>query len=140
MRFLIYILFLLPLVSSAQFSDNFDDGNFISNPTWSGDDAQFIINASGQLQTSSTVAGSSYLSTASNLASLDNIEWQFYIKQSFAGSTQNFSRVYLVADQANLEGPLNGYYLQFGENLGNDAVELFRQTGTTSTSVARGTN
>jgi len=48
--------------------------------------------------------------------------------------------VYLVSDQANLEGSLNGYYLQFGETGSLDAVELFKQTGTTSTSVARGSN
>ncbi|MBL7884298.1 MAG: hypothetical protein JNL69_09525, partial [Bacteroidia bacterium] len=55
-------------------------------------------------------------------------------------SGSNYGRVYLVADQSNLEGALNGYYLQFGEAGSLDAVELFRQTGLTSTSICRGTN
>lgn len=137
----IFLLFvLLPFFSEAQLTDNFSDGNFTSNPAWSGDDTQFIVNASQQLQLNSAGAATSYLSTPLNLASLDNQEWQFYIRQNFSPSSANFGRVYLVSDQNNLEGPLNGYYLQFGESGSLDAVELFRQTGTASASVARGTD
>jgi hypothetical protein len=137
------ILILFAFISSfatAQVTDNFSDGNFTAAPTWSGDAAEFIVNASQQLQLNNTVAGASYLSTASPASSLNNIEWRFYIKQAFAPSGSNYGRVYLASDQANLEGALNGYYLQFGEAGSLDAVELFRQAGTTSTSVARGTN
>ena len=132
-------LFITSLVT-AQVTDNFTDGNFTASPVWSGDAAEFIVNTSQQLQLNNTIAGASYLSTASPTSSLNNIEWRFYIKQTFAPSSSNYGRVYLASDQANLEGSLNGYYLQFGEALSNDAVELFRQTGLTSTTVARCTN
>lgn len=125
---------------SAQVNDDFSDGDFTSSPSWSGDGTEFMVNASQQLQLNNTVAGASYLSTGSPTASLDNIQWNFYIKQAFAPSGSNYGRVYLASDQANLEGALNGYYLQFGEAGSLDAVELFRQTGLTSTSVCRGTN
>ncbi len=131
---------MLPVFTLAQITDNFSDGDFTNNPTWSGDAGQFIVNASQQLQLNSSGTGSSYLAVATSLPTLDNTEWQFYIKLNFAPSSSNNGRVYLVSDQQNLKGSLNGYYLQFGENLANDAIELFRQTGTTSTSVARGTN
>ncbi|MCK6650691.1 MAG: lamin tail domain-containing protein, partial [Bacteroidia bacterium] len=124
----------------AQVTDNFSDGDFTANPAWTGDGAEFIVNASQQLQLNNTLAGASYLSFPNALASLDNTEWHFYISQTFAPSSSNYGRVYLVSDQANLEGSLNGYYLQFGEAGTTDAVELFRQTGLTSTSVCRGTN
>lgn len=124
----------------SQVTDDFTDGNFTANPVWSGDAADFIVNATNQLQLNATVAGASYLSTPNVMADLNNKEWLCYVKQTFAGSGSNYGRVYLVSDQTNLEGPLNGYYLQFGEALGNDAVELFEQTGTISTSVCRGTN
>ena len=41
---------------------------------------------------------------------------------------------------ADLTSPLNGYFLQFGENGALDAVELFQQNGTNTVSVCRGTD
>ncbi len=139
MRSIFLAFIFISTFVSAQVTDSFTDGDFTANPVWSGD-AEFIINASNQLQLNNTVAGASYLSTPNTLSSLDNMEWHFYIKQSFAPSGSNYGRVYLVSDQANLEGSLNGYYLQFGEAGSLDAVELFKQTGLTSTSICRGTS
>jgi hypothetical protein len=140
MRQLTFFFLFISSLLTAQVTDNFSDGDFTSSPSWSGDATEFIVNATQQLQLNNTVAGASYLSTLSPASSLDNTEWRFYIKQTFAPSGSNYGRVYLASDQANLEGSLNGYYLQFGEAGSLDAVELFRQTGLTSTSVARGTN
>jgi hypothetical protein len=141
MKRLPLIIFLFSsFISSAQFSDDFSDGNFTANPSWYGDVSQFKVNTSKQLQLSSSGANTSSLYTVDSLASLDNIEWHFWIHLSFSPSANNYGRVYLVSDQSNLKGPLNGYYLQFGEALSNDAVELFRQTDSTSSSVCRGTN
>lgn len=136
----IIFCFALTSVCLAQVTDDFADGDFTSNPPWSGATAQFIINASKQLQLNNTVAGQSYLSTSFAAATLNNFEWQVYVKQSFSSSSTNYGRVYLVSDQADLTQSLNGYYLQFGEALSNDAIELFRQNGSTSISVCRGTN
>ncbi len=140
MRSIVLFLLFITSFATAQVMDNFSDGDFTASPVWSGDAAEFIVNASQQLQLNNTIAGASYLSSASPSSSIDNLQWNFYIKQSFSPSGSNFGRVYLVSDQANLEGSLNGYYLQFGEAGSLDAVELFRQTGLTSTSVCRGTN
>lgn len=140
MRSLFAIFILISSFASAQVTDNFSDGDFTSGPAWSGDVTEFIVNGVQELQLNNTLAGASYLSTASPASSIDNIQWSFYIKQTFAPSGSNYGRVYLASDQANLEGSLNGYYLQFGEAGSLDAVELFRQTGLTSTSVCRGTN
>lgn len=140
MRSILLLFLFITSFVTAQVTDNFTDGDFTASPVWSGDAAEFIVNATQQLQLNNTVGGASYLSTASPGSSIDNFQWSFYIKQSFSPSSSNYGRVYLVSDQANLEGSLNGYYLQFGEALSLDAVELFRQTGFTSTSVCRGTN
>jgi hypothetical protein len=139
-RLLFIFLTFFSFCGFSQVSDDFTDGNFTANPVWSGDAAEFIVNGTNQLQLNATIAGASYLSTPNVMADLNNKEWRCFVKQTFAGSGSNYGRVYLVSDQTNLEGPLNGYYLQFGEALGNDAVELFEQTGTISTSVCRGTN
>ncbi len=141
MRVFVVMLYLFcASLLNAQVTDNFSDGDFTANPVWSGDNVEFTVSAGQQLQLNATIAGASYLSTPNTLANLNDIEWKCYVKQTFAPSSSNYGRVYLVSDQANLEGPLNGYYLQFGEALSNDAIELFQQTGTTSTSVCRGTN
>ncbi len=133
-------LLLFPIISVAQLTDDFSDGDFTNNPAWSGDASEFIVNASQQLQLNSAGAATSYLSVGNNSPSLANTTWQFYIHLNFSPSSSNYSRVYLVSDQSNLEGSLNGYYLQFGETGSNDAIELFKQTGTSSTSIARGTD
>lgn len=140
MRSLLAFFIFISSFATAQVTDNFTDGDFTAAPVWTGDGPEFIVNSFQQLQLNNSIAGASYLSTASPGSSIDNIQWSFYIKQTFAPSGSNYGRVYLVSDQANLEGSLNGYYLQFGEAGTLDAVELFRQTGLTSTSVCRGTN
>jgi hypothetical protein len=139
-KFLIIAFLFQSIFSFGQITDNFSDGDFTNNPSWNGDAGQFIVNASQQLQLNSSGTSSSYLAVATSLPTLDNTEWQFYIKLNFAPSASNNARVYLVSNSQNLKGSLNGYYLQFGENLSNDAIELFKQTGTTTVSVARGTD
>ncbi|MBT1699999.1 lamin tail domain-containing protein [Fulvivirgaceae bacterium PWU4] len=123
----------------GQVSEDFSDGEFTSNPAWSGSSAHFTVNALHQLQLMNTAAGTSYLSVPFSFSSAQNVQWEFFVKQTFAGSASNFGRVYLASSQQDLTSPLNGYYLQFGEAGTNDAVELFRQTGTSSVSVCRAT-
>jgi hypothetical protein len=139
-----YVLFiaaaLVANVCRAQLADNFSDGNFTANPPWGGTTTHFIVNASQQLQLNNSVAGTSYLSSVFNSSFTADLEWIFFIRQSFAPSDNNYGRVYLASSQADLTQPLNGYYLQFGEAGSADAIELFRQTGTTRTSVCRASN
>ncbi|HEX8060882.1 MAG TPA: lamin tail domain-containing protein [Cyclobacteriaceae bacterium] len=130
------IIFFLTNICSGQVSDDFNDGDFVN---WSGTTSHFIVNASHQLQLNNTVASTSYITT-SFAPGQNDLEWNVYVKQSFAGSGNNYGRIYLLSDQANLTGSLNGYFLQLGEAGTNDAVELFRQTGNTVASVCRGAN
>lgn len=138
--FLVLFFFFGVFVSRGQVVERFGDGNFTNEPSWQGDGADFYVNSSFQLQLRATLAGVSYLSVPITLTNSDSIEWQFYIRQNFAPSSSNFGRIYLLADSADTEQPVNGYYLQFGESLTNDAIELFRQTDSTSVSVCRGIN
>jgi hypothetical protein len=122
----------------AQMADDFSDGDLSMNPAWSGNTGDFMVNNLSQLQLNAGVAGTSVLFTAFPHVEMQDIEWRLFIKQSFAPSAANHGRFYLIADQSGLSSPLNGYYLQFGEAGSGDAVELFRQSGTTSISVCRG--
>ncbi|MBI3511776.1 MAG: lamin tail domain-containing protein [Bacteroidetes bacterium] len=137
---LLVVFFLFAGFIPAQISDNFSDGDFTANPTWSGDAADYQVNASFQLQlnSASTVADTSYLSFPSPF--IGNAEWDFWVKESFAPSDNNNVRVYLVSDIANLKGNVNGYYVRMGENGSLDSIDLWEQSGTTQTKIIDGIN
>jgi hypothetical protein len=139
MRINIIILLFFPFYSFSQnVFDNFSDGNFTQNPTWTGTTTDFIINANEQLQLNNTVAGSSYLAT--EIPSVTGeLEWQVWLRLNFSPSANNMSKIYLSSNQSKLDDPLNGYYLKIGENGSNDPVELYRQDGTNSILLLRGT-
>ncbi len=122
----------------AQFTDDFSDGDFLANPPWTGTSEVFIVNAAKQLQLNAPMEGMAYLTTASS--SIESTEWRFWIKLGFSPSANNFARIYLISDQEDLSGDLNGYYLQFGESGSIDAIELFKQQGQNTTSICRGTD
>lgn len=135
---LLFFLIIAPFFLSAQITDNFTDGNFNASPVWTGHDTDFIVNTNHQLQLNSSGTAESYMRIA-NSQSLSGSEWNFWINLDFSPSSSNYARIYLASNQPNLSASLNGYYLQFGETLSNDQVELFRQSGTSSISVCRGT-
>jgi hypothetical protein len=123
---------------SAQVSDDFSDLNFNSNPVWVGDDTFFVVNTNAELQSNGPQATSTlYLSTPNAL--INSAEWNFLIKLTFNPSSTNYVRAYLVSDQANLKGTLNGYFVQLGEaGTAPDSIDIFRQTGTAVTKVFTG--
>jgi len=137
---LLPITFILTSVFYAQVSDNFNDGDFTQNPAWQGTNADFTVNASGELQLNSLAAATSYLSIPHLLANLNDKEWQIKVRQTFAPSSSNYGRVYLTSDNANLSLCQNGYYLQFGETGSTDAIRLFNLTNGVSTQICAGVN
>lgn len=134
---LLTIIFLTDALI-AQVNDGFTDGDFSSNPAWTGDAAQYKINPAMQLQLNSGGENSSYLQTALTL--FPSMEWDFWVKFAFSPSDNNLSKVYLLSDQPDLKSSLNGYYIKLGESGANDAIELYRQEGTSSALLCRGTS
>jgi hypothetical protein len=126
----------------SQVYDNFSDGNFTVNPVWTGDTSQFQITSSSAvppemkpaLQLNSEGSDTSFLVVANTM--MNNTEWQFWIKLSFNTSANNFARVYLVSDQQNLEGNLNGYFVEIGG--AEDSIAFCRQTGNTIERIIKG--
>jgi hypothetical protein len=124
--FMILILLLLELNVTGQLNDDFMDGDFTRNPKWIGDTGKFEVNTASQLHLIALGADLSALVTANSI--LERTEWSFWMKLSFNTSTNNYARVYLVSDNADLKGPVNGYFLQIGGS--NDSISFFKQTGT----------
>jgi hypothetical protein len=132
----LFILFLILLGYNlyAQFSDDFSDGDFLKNPTWEGDTGEFEVNIAGQLHLLSSGVDTSVLVTANSMT--DGTEWTFWVKLSFNTSVNNYARVYLVSDNANLKGAVNGYFLQIGGS--NDSISFMKQSGIQKEELFRG--
>src|SRR5690606_31056731 len=96
------------------------------------------VNANFQLQSNGLNSASQniYLSTPST--AVVNTVWEFFVRLNFDPTTTNFPRVYLVSNQENLSGALNGYFFQIGETGARDAFNLFRQNGSTTSRIIAG--
>ncbi len=131
-----YLLLLLLLcnqtLTHAQVVDDFSDGDYTFNPIWTGTTSNFIVNASNRLQVQDDEAAQSWLSTGFAPETLDNKEWNFWVKHSFSGSSNNFTRIYLSSVQEDLSftgassAGAQGYFLLLGESGSEDAIRLFR--------------
>lgn len=146
-RILSILLLLMPGTFWAQLQDTFDDGDFTTNPAWSGATENFIVNASGRLQLNdlAPVLTQSALSTPLAVSNIGGLEWRFKVAQGFAGSDNNHSRIYLTSSgaspsyTANATAGVQGYYLKLGEAGSADVIKLFLDNGSTTTLLASGT-
>jgi hypothetical protein len=137
-KFLLIIsAILLQNLSIAQLTEDFSDGDFTANPTWTGDVNLFKVNTAFQLQLNAS--GDATATLAVPIVTTAEMEWSCWVKLSFSPSDNNMSRIYLLSDQQDLKGSLNGYYIKLGEGGSNDAIELVRQSGNIHTVICRGT-
>ena len=132
-KILTYLILLVPISCTAQVFDDFSDGDFTANPSWSGTDSIFIVNGDRQLQLNSGAAGDAFLFCDVNVENdvTDGaFEWRFWLREAFAPSGKNFCDVVLCGK----------YFVRFGEAGSNDVVDLQRVEGNTNVSVCRGTD
>ncbi len=136
-KFLLFLGLFVSKIAFSQLNDDFSDGDFTKNPVWQGDVTAYTINSNKQLQTvSSAISQKVNLYTPNHLAM--NAKWDFFIDLGFDPSSSNQTRIYLIADQANFNGPLNGYFLLIGESDSTDSYDLYRQNGVTTTKIIDG--
>jgi hypothetical protein len=112
---------------NAQFQETFADGDFSNNPTWMGNTDHFIV-TEGQLQLLNPEASgtnTSYLSAAAATSLEATTTWQFSFQLNFPPSAGNRLRIYLGADQPDLTAAEKAYFLEIGENGGDDAIGLY---------------
>ncbi len=137
--FIVFLLFAFCL-APAQLQDNFSDGDFTANPIWTGESGNFLVNGSFELQSQGNCTATDTLYLVSPNTLMDSTEWNILVDLDFNPATTNYVRIYLVSDQANLQNPLNGYFIQLGESAAvADSVSLNVQTGTTITQISGGT-
>ncbi|HNW69656.1 MAG TPA: lamin tail domain-containing protein [Bacteroidales bacterium] len=137
MKKIVFLILLLPVIVCAQVTDDFTDGDFTSNPAWSGDSIYFMVTANQLQSNGPNVAGSIiYLSTPNTL--INETEWSFLVDLKFNPTATTFARVYLTSTSNGLNGSLDGYYIHIG-NTTADYIKFYKQTGTTLTELFTGT-
>ncbi len=135
------IPFLVLLFSAlqlfGQFTDDFSDGTFTENPPWVGDQDKFIVDNEMLRLHDQDEAGMAYLATQSQM--VHNTQWDFWMRLAFTPSDNNHARIYLVSNQSDLSGPLDGYFIQAGMTGGdNKRLYFYRQDGEEETLLMEG--
>ena len=125
---LIFGLFLYAPKVHAQVSDFFSDGNFTNNPTWSGNNTDWIVNTDQQLQSNSTTASSNFYLSTTNTKATDT-QWDFWVRLAFNPSGVNYADVYITASQSNITlSNTTGYFVRLGDT--PDEISLYRKDAT----------
>ena len=134
---LVFFFIFFVKIAFSQVNDNFDDGDFDNAPKWTGSHAgaDFIIE-DHQLRSNSELANSNfYLSTPSSLA--NDCIWEFNCNLKLATSGANFTDVYLISDQPDLQAAnINGYFVRIGNT--NDEISLYKRSGASSVKLIDG--
>jgi len=142
MRKLIVLIVLNGLLVASAIAqtlqDDFTDGDFTNNPTWTGDVSKYIVNGSNQLR-SDDLGNSSTAELSTAAAIQDSTFWEFYVEMGFNPSSSNRARIYLQADNASPSATTNGYYIEIGMTGSVDSLELYRVDGGTPTKILGGT-
>tara|TARA_B100000674_G_scaffold69177_1_gene47786 strand:- start:11351 stop:14731 length:3381 start_codon:yes stop_codon:yes gene_type:complete len=139
-RIFLPILLILAFINNTsfgQFIDDFSDGDFTNNPTWTGMTSNFEVNPSNQLHLNAPAqTDTSFLVTPSQ--AINNTVWEFYVELGFNPSSSNYADIYLVSDNANLKGNVNGYFVRIGNT--TDEVSLYRNDGASKSEIIDGTD
>ena len=122
------LLLLLPGLGHAQLRDDFSDGNFTLNPTWSGDAASFQV-LMQQLQSNGPAVTGTQIALSTPCRANIGTVWEFWANLKLATSSGNLADVWLMATQADLKNSNNtGYFVRLGGT--PDEVSLFRKDST----------
>jgi hypothetical protein len=134
--FILLFLCLSFINTYGQFSDNFNDGNLNSDPTWQGDTNNFTINNELELQLSASEGGNSVIFLETTYP--DSVEWEIFFTMDFSPSTSNQLKIYLLSDNTDLS-QANSYFLEIGESGSDDAFQFYRSDNGTNVFLGSGT-
>lgn len=129
--FLVHFLFSIAI--KAQVIDDFNDGDYTSNPSWTLSAPSDFTIVAGQLKSTNTTTNSNFYISTTNTLAVD-CQWEFYTNLQFNTSSTNYVDVYLVSDNANLQAAsINGFFVRIGGT--SDEISLFRRSGTLATAT-----
>ncbi len=131
-------IFCISFSSISQVIDDFSDGDLSLNPAWTGSTGNFSFNATeGKLQSQGPTATATYFISTPNKF-IHETSWEFNVQLNFDPSTSNYMDIFLVSDQEDLTGNLNGYFIRIGDSGSTDGIDLYRQEGSSTVRIADG--
>lgn len=137
------LLLSIAICTNAQvnggFSDNFSDGDFDSQPEWTGDDAKFIVNENNMLQlydVEATTNSTAQLATESQ--AIDDATWEFFVRYDFPPSTSNYCDVYLVSNTRTVSSCTAGYFVRVCGTGTPNNICLYKKNGSSSSKIIEG--
>ncbi|MBP7369660.1 MAG: lamin tail domain-containing protein [Paludibacteraceae bacterium] len=130
---LIFIYFL-PVFCFGQVHDDFSDGNFTENPSWTGMTENFIINENFQLQSNAPLTSVSYLFTPSEV--FYDAEWKAWLRINYSTSSSNYSAFYIISSSPDNVG--DAYFVKVGDT--QDDVSLWKKQGNSKIKIIDGTD
>ncbi len=130
------LVFFAALVCRGQLIDDFQDGEFTSNPIWIPDSPTNWTVVSKQLRSNSTTPSSTfYLSTPS--AQATSAQWEFYVNLQFNTSSANFVDVYLMSSNSTMTSA-DGYFVRVGGT--PDEISLYKSVAGVGSILINGTD
>ncbi|MBC5992830.1 lamin tail domain-containing protein [Pontibacter cellulosilyticus] len=135
---LLFLFLLVPMWAHCQLQESFSDGNFTQSPTWAGDITSFIVNAQNQLQSNGPAVTGTTLQLVTPSQAVVGTTWEFWANLKLATSSTNYTDVWLIADNADLNSSsTNGYFVRIGNTA--DEVSLYRKdAGKTAVMIING--
>jgi hypothetical protein len=134
--FAIAVVLFSSCACTAQLVDDFLDGDFTSNPTWTPNNVANWTIVSNQLRSNSTAANSTFSISTPSAQAL-NAQWEFNVTLQFNTSGANFVDVYLMSSNATMT-LANGYFVRIGG--APDEISLYKSTAGTSSILINGTD
>jgi len=133
LKYLLLLLLLCPAWAQAQLRDDFTDGNFTTNPAWTGDVGSFQVTG-GQLQSNGPAVTGTQLQLVTPCQASTGTVWEFWANLRLATSSGNLADVWLMASRTDLRDPhCAGYYVRLGGTA--DEISLFRKDSARSATV-----
>lgn len=129
-RFLLFFL-IIALPIDAQIDESFDDGDFTSNPAWSGTMEKFIVDSQQRLQLNAPQeASSAWLFTRCN--AMEEANWQFDVVMGFNPSSSNHTKIWIAADKNDPAQIKNGIFISLGSSDDAIMMQMVREGKTTT--------
>ncbi|TAH29670.1 MAG: hypothetical protein EAZ06_05855 [Cytophagales bacterium] len=131
-----YFLFFITLLQAQILVENFSDGDFTQNPTWTSFATNDFIIENNRLKSNLATPNSTFFITTPLILS-GGLIWEVDIELQFNPSSTNYIDVFLQSNNSNLTNiNTEGYFVRIGNT--DDEISLYRRKNGINTEIIDG--